>query len=140
MKLTIFYEPPYELILDKKLTMPDLTKREKKIARDAIEKGVLAEFKVSLGEAETIIKEWRNSQLDNRQAYHKLFKAIADQDKHISRRYDGMRGSRYLLTVAAIFYDGYITEEDIKDFSEEVKEQISQWIRFWKRDEMISDS
>jgi hypothetical protein len=85
--------------------MTDLSKREKKIARDAIEKGVLAEFKVSLKESETIIKEWRNGQLDNRQAYHKLFKAIMVQNKHIARRYDDMRGSRYLSTVAAILYD-----------------------------------
>jgi len=28
----------------------------------------------------------------------------------------------YLLTVAVISYDGYIIEEDIKDFSEETKE------------------
>jgi hypothetical protein len=115
--------------------MTDLTKREKKIARDAIEKGVLAEFKVSLEEAETIIEEWRKSQLDARQAYHKLFKAIMEQNKHIARRYDDMRGSRYLLTVAAILHDGYITEEDIKDFSDEAKEEISRWILFWKSDE-----
>ncbi|MEP6948559.1 MAG: hypothetical protein ABI863_04770 [Ginsengibacter sp.] len=115
--------------------MIDLSKREKKIAREAIEKGVLAEFVVSLEEAETIIKEWRNAQLDNKQAYHKLFAAIMEQNKHIARRYDDMRGSRYLLTVAAILHDGYITEEDIKDFSEEVKEQINLWISFWKRDE-----
>lgn len=87
--------------------MYELSKREKKIAREAIEKGVLAEFEVGLTEAETIIKEWRKGGLDNRQAYHKLYQAIKDQDKHIARRYDGMRGSRYLLTVAAIFKDGY---------------------------------
>jgi hypothetical protein len=115
--------------------MTDLSKREKKVARDAIEKGVLAEFKVGLVEAETIINEWRKCQLDNRQAYHKLFKAMAEQNKHIARRYDGMRGSRYLLTVAAILHDGYITEEDIKDFSEDAKEQISRWIQAWKNDE-----
>ncbi len=115
--------------------MIDLSKREKKIARDAIEKGVLAEFKVCLEEAETIIKEWRNSHLDNRQAYHKLFKAIMEQNKHIARRYDDMRGSRYLLTVAAILYDGYITEEDIKDFSEEAKEDMKRWMYLWKSDE-----
>ena len=115
--------------------MTDLSKREKKIARDAIEKGVLAEFKVSLEETEAIIKEWRNGQLDNRQAYYKVFKAIMKQDKHIAQRYDDMRGSRYLLTVAAILYDGYITEGDIKDFSEEAKEQVSRWIQFWKSNE-----
>jgi hypothetical protein len=102
--------------------MIELSKREKKIARDAIEKSVLAEFEVGMEEAETIIKEWRNGQFDNRQAYHKLFEATIEQNKHISRRYDNMRGSRCLLTIGAILYDGYITETDIKDFSQAVKE------------------
>jgi hypothetical protein len=115
--------------------MIDLSKREKKIAREAIEKGVLAEFQVSLEEVETIIKEWRNRQLDNRVAYYKLFKAIKEQDKQIALRYDDMRGSRYLVTVAAILHDGYITEDDIKDFSEEVKEEINRWLWVWKSDE-----
>jgi hypothetical protein len=96
--------------------MTDLSKREKKIARDAIEKGVLAEFEVALKESETIINQWRSGKLDNKQAYHKLFKAMAERNKHIARRYDNMRGSRYLLTVANILHDGHITQEDIKDF------------------------
>ena len=108
--------------------MYELSKREKKIAREAIEKGVLAEFEVGLKKAEAIIKQWRNGSLDNRQAYHKLYKEIANHDKHIARRYDGMSGSRYLLTVAAILRDGYITEEDIKDFSDQTKQVLQLWI------------
>jgi transcription initiation factor IIE alpha subunit len=36
----------------------------------------------------------------------------------------------YLLTVAAILYDGYIIEEDIKDFSEVTKEVIRRRLQF----------
>ncbi len=109
--------------------MHELSKREKKVAREAIEKGVLAEFEVGLKEAETIIKEWRNGKLDKRQAYHKLYQAIKDQDKHIGRRYDGIKGSRYLLTVADILHDGYITDEDVKDFYDETKEVLKSWTK-----------
>lgn len=105
----------------------ELPKREKKIAREAIEKGVNAEFKEGLEKAEAVIKEWREGKLSNRDGYHKLYKAIQYQDKNIAHRYDGLTGSRYLMTVAGILYDGYITEEDIKDFSDETKEVIKRW-------------
>ena len=110
----------------------ELTKREKKIAREIIEKGVQAEFKAGLEKAKQVIGDWEQGKLDNREAYHKMFKNIKEQDKKISRRYDGIGGSDYLLTVATILYDEQITEEDIEDFSEEAKRTILAWISLWK--------
>ncbi len=112
----------------------DLSKREKKIAREAIEKGVQAEFKAGLEKAKKVIVEWERGDLDNRAAYYKLYKTITNQDKRIGKRYDGLTGSRYLVTVAAILYDEQITEEDIKDFSEEAKQSINSWISVWKEE------
>lgn len=114
--------------------MRELTKKEKKIARDIIEKGVQAEFKAGLENASKVIEEWKNKKLDNREAYHKLFKTVKDQDKLIAKRYDGMTGSRYLVTVAVILYEGQITEEDIKDFSEETKAVIKRWVTLWREE------
>lgn len=114
--------------------MYELNKREKKIAREAIEKGVQAEFKAGLEKAKKVIAEWEKGDIDNRAAYQKLYKTITDQDKRIGKRYDGLTGSRYLVTVAAILYDGQITEEDIKDFSDEAKQTITTWISLWKED------
>ena len=114
--------------------MYDLSKREKKIAREAIEKGVQAEFKAGLEKAKKVIAEWEKGALDNRAGYQKLYKTITDQDKRIGKRYDGLTGSRYLVTVAAILYDGQITEEDIKDFSDEAKQTINTWISLWKEE------
>ncbi|HRI20363.1 MAG TPA: hypothetical protein PLA68_05395 [Panacibacter sp.] len=111
----------------------ELSKREKKIAKAAIDKGVNAEFKAGLEKAEAIIAEWRKNNVENREAYHKLFLAVEEQDKRIANRYDGLGGSRYLFTVACILYDGQITEEDIKDFSEETKEQLNSWVAFFRR-------
>jgi hypothetical protein len=36
-----------------------------------------------------------------------------------------------LVTVAGILHDGYISEEDITDFSEETKIIIKRWINAW---------
>lgn len=114
----------------------ELSKKEKKIAREIIDKGINAEFKDALTEAKAVITEWELGKLNNRDGYHKLFKAIMDQDKWISKRYDGLKGSRYLVTVALILYNGQITEEDIKDFSDEAKATIQQWVSGWREDDL----
>lgn len=110
----------------------ELSKREKKIARVCIDKGLDAEFREGLENFEAIIADWRNGKFEsNKDAYHKLNKAVHTKDKAIARRYDGLSGSRWLVTVAGILYDGYISEEDIKDFSEEAKGVIKRWISVW---------
>ncbi len=60
-----------------------------------------------------------------------FIKQLQITNKRIAKRYDGLGGSHYLITVAAILYDEQITEEDIKDFSEETKEVIHRWISVW---------
>ncbi|MCW3091080.1 MAG: hypothetical protein JWP81_2149 [Ferruginibacter sp.] len=107
----------------------DLSKGEKKIARAAIDKGLETEFKLGMEKFETILKDWRAGKFEsNKDAYHKLFKAISDKDKAIGRRYDGLTGGRYLITVAGIYKDGYISEEDIEGFSEHTKAIIQFWL------------
>lgn len=99
-----------------------------------IDKGVDTEFRIALEQTDKILSEWKQGSLDNRTAYHKLFKKVQERDKRISNRYDGLTGSRYLLTVAGIYVDGQITEEDIKDFSEETKAVLNNWLRFNKEE------
>ncbi len=103
----------------------ELSKKEKKIARACIDKGLDAAFKEGLENCEGIIRDWRQRKFSShKEAYHKIFKVIADQDEAIARRYDGLTGSRYLVTVAQLFLEKVITEEDIKEFSEETKAVI----------------
>lgn len=100
----------------------ELSKREKKIARACIDKGLDAEFKEGLELCSAVIQKWRDGQVaTNKAAYHELFETLRKKDKAIARRYDGLTGSRWLVTVAAQLHDGYITKEDIMDFSEETK-------------------
>jgi predicted DNA-binding ArsR family transcriptional regulator len=111
----------------------ELTKREKKIARDAIDKGLNAQYKEALEKAGSVITEWRSGQLGNQDAYGKLYKEVKENDYWIGRRYNDMRGSMYLRTVIDILYDGYISEEDIKDFSDETKARIMESIAIAKK-------
>ncbi len=110
--------------------MNELSKGEKKVARAAIDKGLDREFRKGMEEFEAIVKDWREGKFPtNKEAYHKLFKAVDEKDNAISRRYDGLTGGRYLITVAGIFMDGYITEEDISGFREETKDIINSWAK-----------
>ena len=112
--------------------MHELSKREKKIARICIDKGVQAEYKKTLEQAKQVIADWENGNLDNREAYSQLYGTVKEQDKFIARRYDKVGGSDYLVTVAAILHDNQITEEDIKDFTDETKEVLHKWMKMWK--------
>jgi predicted DNA-binding ArsR family transcriptional regulator len=106
----------------------ELSKREKKIARACIDKGLDAEFREGLEKIEAIISGWRNGEFaGNKEAYHEMYRGLDKKNRAIAKRYDGLSGSRWLVTVADILRDGYISEEDIKDFSEETKALIKRW-------------
>ncbi len=109
--------------------MITLSKREKKIAREIIEKGLQVEFAKALYDADTVLQNWKSKETDNRTAYHKLYKTVKDNDKHIARRYDGMTGSRYIDTIAAQLADGIISNDDLKEFTEETQNEISKLFR-----------
>jgi hypothetical protein len=102
----------------------ELSKQEKKVAREIIETGLQKEFAKGLFDADTILHQWKNKSTDNRDAYHLLFKKITDFDKHVARRYDGMTGSKYLFVIAAQFQDGIISESDLEKCSERVKQAV----------------
>ena len=87
----------------------ELSKKDKKVAREIIERGVQIEFANGLNQADDVIQKWKNNHSGNREAYHLLFKKIMDFDKNIAR-YDAMTGSTYFLTVANLFADGIIIE------------------------------
>ncbi len=105
----------------------ELSKREKKIARACIDKGLDAEFKEGLEKFATITTNWKEGKYStNREAYHELFGAVEEKNEQIAGRYDNLGGSKYLIIVVHILNDGYITEDGIKDFSEETKITIQR--------------
>ncbi|MBK8983480.1 MAG: hypothetical protein IPM38_14475 [Ignavibacteria bacterium] len=112
--------------------MSTLSKREKRIAREIIEKGLQVEYAKALNDAYTVLQNWKNKETDNRDAYHLLFKTVRDNDKHIARRYDGMRGSDYIDIIAAQLIDGIISEDDLKEFREETQIEITELCRIFK--------
>lgn len=104
----------------------ELSMKDKKAAREIIQKGLQIEFGQSLAQYTSILKEWESNPENNQAVYHKLFKKIMKFDKHISQRYDRMTGSKYLLILAAQFFDGVITKEDLIPLSDDAKLEIER--------------
>ncbi|MBS1747064.1 MAG: hypothetical protein JST21_12910 [Bacteroidetes bacterium] len=102
----------------------ELSKREKKIARQCIDKGLDIAYANALNETGIVVQDWYKEKLSTRDAYMKLFKVIKEHDYAIARRYNNLGGSRWLETVAQLYAEEIITEDDIRDFSEETRKVI----------------
>ncbi len=102
----------------------ELSKKDKKVARELIEKGLQKEFVIGLNKAVAVLQKWKNKTLENRDAYHSLFRTVDEFDTHIAERYDGMTGSKYFYVLADQFCDELITVEDIEKLSPEVQQKI----------------
>jgi len=112
--------------------MYEPTKKEKRICRELMDQAIEKEFETGLKESEEIMLEWKNNSLSGRLAFHKLRDHLNDFRKHLAYRYDDLRGSDYLRVVAASHADGYLSDDDIKEFSDEAKGEILRWQAFWK--------
>jgi len=99
----------------------ELTKSQKKIARELISTGLQRECKTFLEKIETFMQNPRYKADNPHEVYLKLYKKVAAFDKHIARRYNGMIGSRYYITVLSLFVDKVLSLEDIAAFDEETQ-------------------
>lgn len=102
----------------------ELSKKDKRIARELIQKGLQKEFQQGLQQFDAILQNWKNEQQDNKDTYHNLYKSVRDFDKHIAQRYDNMKGSTYLLILIAQLRDGLISEEDLVELNLDVRNTI----------------
>lgn len=104
--------------------MLELSKPEKKIARQLIDKGLQAEYKNGISKLSNIISKWDSEAEDHRDTYMKLYKTLTRHDKHIGHRYDDITGSRYLITIAGQLADKTISVDDLDGFRPETREAI----------------
>jgi hypothetical protein len=107
----------------------ELSKKDKRIARELIEKGLEVEYQQGLQQFDDILQKWKNGQFDNRDAYKHLYKSVRDYDKHIGRRYDNIKGSTYLMILGAQLADKLISEDDLAEMDPEVRNAVVSWSR-----------
>lgn len=102
----------------------ELTKPEKKLAIQIIDKGMQIEYANGIKKQSAIIEQWKQGKIGDMDAYMKLYKSITNHDKHIEKRYDDVRGSTYLFIIAGQLADGVIALEEIEDFSTDTKNRL----------------
>lgn len=100
------------------------SKSQKRIARQIIETGLQREYEAGIKKLDKIISGWKRKEIDNRDAYRKLYKSLTSHDKHIASRYNRMSGSWYLHIIAAQLADEVITVEELNDFPEDIRQKI----------------
>ena len=105
--------------------MTELTKEQKKIARNLIDLGLERECKGFNNTIRQIVcKPMESKERANHSRYLEVYKATADFDRHIADRYDGMGGSRYFMTIVNLYCEGIITDEEIAELGKEALDMI----------------
>ena len=100
------------------------TKAEKKVLRMAIDKGLQKDFVTAITEMDAVRAKWKEQPWDAGGTYHAMFRTMRDNDKYIARRYDGMTGGRYLMTVCMLYNEDKVTDEDLAGLREETMQRV----------------
>jgi hypothetical protein len=106
------------------MNQSELSKPQKKIARNLIESGLMKEYEKGISMIDEIILKWKNNQLGNREAYLKIYEKLDKFDKHISHRYDRMSGSSYMYILAHQLADGLISVDDLDELDENFRAAV----------------
>ena len=104
--------------------MIELSKSQKKVARELIQLGLHRECKSFTDKITKFTNgsEWKTG--DPHELYLKLYKKVTSFDKHIAKRYNDITGSHYLMAVFGLFQDEVLTPEDIARFDKEVQNEL----------------
>ena len=111
--------------------MIELSKSQKKIARELINLGLQRECQSFKNEIEefTSSLEWKDG--NPQELYHKLADKVVRFDKHIGKRYNDLTGSRYFIAILDLLHSKILTTEDIAQFDMEVQNEIMRVREFW---------
>lgn len=108
----------------------ELSKSQKRFARELIEKSLQIECAQFLEKIETSIVNSKKS-TNPHKAYLNLYKKVKSFDKHIAKRYDDLRGSKYFVILVGLFIDEILTQEDFDCFDDELKEKLLNTVKLW---------
>jgi hypothetical protein len=95
-----------------------LTKQQRKIARIAINKGLMKEYEAGLRKIEAVLIKWINDELDNKQAYLEAYKKLTGHDRHIAKRYNDVKESDIKFVLAHLLAENLISMDDLEGLSQ----------------------
>ena len=123
------------LILNDSNMYYELSKSQKKIARKVMDRGLDNHYRRALSDIKTIIQKWDDGAFaGNKEAYMQLFQTVDRNDNNIARIYNDKGGSRWVELMVNQLIDGVITEKDLSDFDEDLRNTILNWSRTGLRD------
>lgn len=104
--------------------MEELSKGQEKIAHKLIDEALQRECAKFLNDMDSFMRQRNQNEEDSHKTYLSLFRKIHQFDKKLTKRYDGLTGSAYFLSVIGLYCDGVLTDEDINQFEEEIQVRI----------------
>ena len=100
----------------------ELTKSEKRIARELVSKSVDEECRQFMEKAEALVGRRRDDQAPKERFWelHDMFREFA---RHLTQKYDSIPGS-YDLKIMRLYMEKRISKEDVERFAPETQEWI----------------
>lgn len=71
-----------------------------------------------------ILESRKSGKKSHSDSYYALYKHIQDFDKHLTDRYDDMKGSTYLFIIAGQITDGIVNKNELQKLSPEACELV----------------
>lgn len=112
----------------------ELSKSQKRIARELIRKALERECSMFMKNIKEYVQKLSHEEAKSHESYLALYKKVHVFDKHIGRRYDGMRGSIYFRTLLSLLSDKVLTKEDMAQFDEETQNHFFDILKSWEED------
>lgn len=106
-----------------------LSKADKKAVRQIIDKGLKQDYINGISKVKAITDNWNKDNSDHREVYLKLYNVLTSHDKALSRKFDGLSGSRYIIAVINLLAEGLISEDDLDGLSDDLKLRLVGFVR-----------
>jgi hypothetical protein len=122
-----FANPVFSLLLRRKnnktVTMyNDLSKSQQKIARKLIDKGVENGCENCIQKIKSLLVNNKNGAKSNHDLYIEIYKLINQFDE----RHDDLGKSEYFYAVLRLYINNIFSDEDLKDFDENVRTKLTE--------------
>jgi acyl-ACP thioesterase len=91
---------------------------------ETIQQGLQNEYTKYLTEMENILVDWKNESKNSDEVFDLVFKKVFSAKKQIIHKYSHLRTSKYLAIISEQIAGGYLSKEDLNDYSVELKQTI----------------
>ncbi len=107
----------------------ELSKTDRKIVRELIDKGIAEEFKRGMENLDSLLAKWRDEAGNHQEHYANLFGEIRDFNKYIARKYDDLRGSGIVDTFENQLASNVVELSELDALSETAREEFLRVVK-----------